>query len=106
MHFGGVDQIAEAWINGSFIGRHVDGYTAFTFDVTDKIKRDGENVLEVRVTDILSKEFPYGKQRKKRGGMWYTPMAVSGRMFGWKMYLQIMWRVLSLSLIWRVCISP
>lgn len=75
MHFGGVDQIAEAWINGSFIGRHADGYTAFTFDVTDKIKRDGENVLEVRVTDILSKEFPYGKQRKKRGGMWYTPMS-------------------------------
>lgn len=75
LHFGGVDQIAETWINGRFIGRHVDGYTAFTFDVTDKIKRDGENVLEVRVTDILSKEFPYGKQRKKRGGMWYTPMS-------------------------------
>ena len=75
LHFGGVDQIAEVWINDHFIGRHADGYTAFSFDVTNQVKRDGENVLEVRVTDALSKKYPYGKQRKRCGGMWYTPIS-------------------------------
>ena len=35
----------------------------------------GSNALRVEVTDILDMELPYGKQRKKRGGMWYTPIS-------------------------------
>ena len=31
--------------------------------------------LRVCVTDTLSHVYPYGKQRKRRGGMWYTPVS-------------------------------
>ena len=71
LHFGAVDQIAEVYLNGEFIGEHVGGYEPFSFDITSNLLR--ENSLVVRVRDNLSKcVLPYGKQRKKRGGMWYT----------------------------------
>ena len=53
---------------------HVGGYLSFSFDVTEHI-HVGENTLTVKVWDNLDTEIPYGKQRKKRGGMWYTPVS-------------------------------
>ena len=35
----------------------------------------GENTLSVEVEDDLDTELAYGKQKKKRGGMWYTPIS-------------------------------
>ena len=75
LHFGAVDQIAEVILNGKSLGSHEGGYLEFSFDVTDCIKRVGENILQVKVTDTLSLDYPYGKQCKKRGGMWYTPVS-------------------------------
>ncbi len=75
LHFGAVDQIAEIWVNEAFVGSHEGGYLAFTFDVTEQINRKQINRLVVKVTDTLSKDYPYGKQRTKRGGMWYTPIS-------------------------------
>lgn len=75
LHFGAVDQIAEVVLNGKSLGTHEGGYLEFSFDVTDCIKRVGENILQVKVTDTLSLDYPYGKQCKKRGGMWYTPVS-------------------------------
>jgi len=74
LHFGAVDQIAEVWLNGTYLGEHAGGYLPFTFDVTN-IAVEGSNLLRVRVTDDLDTELAYGKQRKKRGGMWYTPIS-------------------------------
>ncbi len=75
LHFGAVDQIAEVILNGKSLGTHEGGYLEFSFDVTDCIKRVGENNLQIKVTDTLSLDYPYGKQCKKRGGMWYTPVS-------------------------------
>lgn len=75
LHFGAVDQIAEVILNGKSLGTHEGGYLEFSFDVTDCIRRVGENILQVKVTDTLSLDYPYGKQCKKRGGMWYTPVS-------------------------------
>lgn len=72
LHFGAVDQIAEVYLNGTFLGKHAGGYAPFTFDVTDVIQ-EKDNRLEVKVTDELNKDYPYGKQCVERGGMWYTP---------------------------------
>lgn len=74
LHFGAVDQIAEVMLNGTRIGRHEDGYLAFSYDITEALA-SGENTLTVKATDKLSKVYPYGKQRKDRGGMWYTPIS-------------------------------
>jgi len=35
--FDGVDYFAEVWLNGSRLGSHESAYTAFDFDVTDRL---------------------------------------------------------------------
>ena len=74
LHFGAVDQIARVTLNGSFVGEHIGGYDAFFFDVTALLAE--ENLLEVEVTDELETHIlPWGKQKRERGGMWYTPVS-------------------------------
>ncbi len=74
LHFGAADQVAEVSLNGILLGRHEGGYLPFSFDITREIQR-GENSLTVTVTDRLDHRYPWGKQKKKRGGMWYTPVS-------------------------------
>ena len=74
LHFGAVDQFAEIQINDLSVGSHLGGYLPFSFDITDFLKQ-GENTITVTVTDDLDLELPYGKQRRNRGGMWYTPVS-------------------------------
>ncbi len=71
LHFGAVDQIATVFLNGYELGTNVGGYNHFSFDITEYLRE--ENELLVRAEDTLSKKLPYGKQSRKRGGMWYTP---------------------------------
>lgn len=72
IRFGAVDRLATVSINGKIVGSHNDGYLPFYADITDCLA-EGENEVYVRVFDDLSPIYPYGKQRKNRGGMWYTP---------------------------------
>ena len=74
LHFGAVDQIAEVILNGINVGSHEGGYTPFSFDVTDCVF-ECENDIQVVCTDTLDLKYPYGKQKKNRGGMWYTPVS-------------------------------
>lgn len=74
LHFGAVDQIASVAVNGKQAGGHTGGYLPFCLDVTGLV-RSGENTVCVEVTDELDPDLPYGKQRRRRGGMWYTPFS-------------------------------
>ncbi len=73
LHFGAVDQIAQVYINGIFAHENIGGYLPFEVDITPFLKT--ENTLTVIVTDDLDTDLPYGKQCRKRGGMWYTPIS-------------------------------
>ena len=74
LHFGAVDQVAEVYLNGKKIGSHIGGYDPFSFDITEYLTES--NTLTVFVRDRLSDLIlPYGKQSRKRGGMWYTPVS-------------------------------
>ena len=75
LHFGAVDQVAEVYVNDVLVGRHEGGYLHFSFDITHAVRRTQTNTLCVEVVDTLSQKYPYGKQSKKRGGMWYTPIS-------------------------------
>lgn len=74
LHFGAVDTLCDVYLNGTHLTHHEGGYLPFTADCTEAL-RIGENELYVRVFDDISPLYPYGKQTKKRGGMWYTPVS-------------------------------
>ncbi len=74
LHFGAVDEVCDVFLNGDHICHHEGGYLPFSADITE-LARPGENTLYVRAKDDLSGVFPYGKQKRKRGGMWYTPVS-------------------------------
>ena len=75
LHFGAVDQICEVFVNGKKAGAHRGGYLPFSFDITEFVRPEGENELFVKVRDDLDHSLPWGKQKRDRGGMWYTPVS-------------------------------
>ena len=75
LHFGAVDEVASVYVNDVLVGKHEGGYLHFFFDISKAVKRGEKNSLRVETVDTLSRKYPYGKQCKKRGGMWYTPIS-------------------------------
>ncbi len=73
LHFGAVDCKTKVYINDERVTNHSGGYLPFSADITNYTL--AENVLTVEVTDALERTYPYGKQKYKRGGMWYTPIS-------------------------------
>ena len=72
INFGAVDFFADVYVNASLVGCHAGGYTAFSFDITDFV-HIGENEIIVAVRDESDTSYhSRGKQREKRGGIWYT----------------------------------
>jgi hypothetical protein len=77
LHFGAVDWDTTVWVNGEEVGRHKGGYDAFTFDITDALKKSGTQEIVLSVWDPTSDGTqPRGKQVDRPGGIWYT--AVTG----------------------------
>ncbi|MFI5454786.1 MAG: glycoside hydrolase family 2 protein [Isosphaerales bacterium] len=68
LRFGAVDWRADVWVNGRKVAQHEGGYTPFETDLSDAVKRDGENVVVVRAFDPTDPALPTGKQVG-----WYTP---------------------------------
>jgi len=72
LNFDAVGNYAKIYVNGRFFGEHIGGYDPFSFDITDVIRE--KNTIVVHTKNFLRDNvLPYGKQSRKRGGMWYTP---------------------------------
>ena len=52
LHFGSANYVADAWLNGSWLGYHEGGSTPFAFDVGPTVLLGADNVLAVRVHTI------------------------------------------------------
>ena len=75
LHFDAVDSECEIFVNGTRVGAHRGGFTAFSVDVSDALQL-GENELSVECTDEATRNGgARGKQSDKRGGIWYTPQS-------------------------------
>ena len=84
LHFGAVDWECKVYINDTFVGSHIGGYCAFTFDITDFL-RDGENELSVCVFDPTDSGWQQrGKQLTKRTAFGIRLHPAFGRQFGWR----------------------
>ncbi|WP_434036683.1 sugar-binding domain-containing protein [Formosa sp. 4Alg 33] len=61
INFEGVYRDSKVWINGELLGRNLNGYLGFEYDLTPYIHLDKENVIAVHYDN-----------RKKRTSRWYT----------------------------------
>ena len=59
--FGGVDYLADVYVNGVHAGRHQGAYTCFELEVTS-LWREDTNIIEVRAEDYRRETQLYGKQ--------------------------------------------
>lgn len=76
LHLGAVDQTAKVYIDGKYAGSHEGGYLPFSFDITDLLNEGEEkHSVIVEARDSLDHKYPWGKQKYKNGGMWYTPVS-------------------------------
>lgn len=64
LEFDGVFRDSEVYVNGNFVGRHMSGYTSFSYDVTDFIHYGNNNTLAVRVDGT------------KYEGWWYEAVGI------------------------------
>jgi beta-galactosidase/beta-glucuronidase len=75
LHFGAVDWLCDVYVNNKKVGSHQGGYDPFFFDITDVLKKGTKQEIVVRVWDPSDDgPQPRGKQVKKPGGIWYTPV--------------------------------
>lgn len=74
LHIGASDQYTTVFVNNKKAGENVGGYLPIDIDITDFIN-PGENELRIEVCDPLDTDLAYGKQTKRRGGMWYTKIS-------------------------------
>lgn len=57
-YFEGANQVADVYLNGERLGRHVGGYTAFAFELTPHLRCDGRDLLAVRVDNRHDPDIP------------------------------------------------
>lgn len=50
--FDGVYMNCQVWLNGVMLAEHPYGYTAFTVDLTPHLRKDGDNLIAVRVANL------------------------------------------------------
>lgn len=76
LHFGAVDWKCVVYINGQKAGSHSGGNDPFSLDITRWLKPEGEQEIQVCVTDPTNLGGqPIGKQTIKPGGCTYTPVS-------------------------------
>lgn len=58
LHFLGANQVAEAWFNGKYLGKHLGGYTGFTFNINKHLRYGAPNSLVVKVDNKFDYDIP------------------------------------------------
>lgn len=73
LNFEAVDWETRVWVNGREVGTHCGGYDPFSFDITDDLRKRGDQEIVISVLDPADKGTqPRGKQIGKPEGIWYT----------------------------------
>lgn len=61
LDFEGVYRAAEVWVNGHYLGRHLNGYTGFSYDITKIVNPGEQAIIAVRYDNTY-----------KQSSRWYT----------------------------------
>lgn len=58
MHFEGANQICKLYVNQGLVGKHIGGYTAFTFEISDFVRFGEENEITISVDNSFNQDIP------------------------------------------------
>ncbi|AVV45099.1 beta-galactosidase [Streptomyces sp. P3] len=71
LQFAGVNQVADVWVNGTYLGQHRGGYARFRFDATAVLVPGGDNVIAVKATNARDTGIaPVGADYTFQGGIY------------------------------------
>lgn len=70
LRFGAVQSVADLFVNGSYVGSHKGGFTAFTMEITDKVRYGAKNYIRVVVSNARRNDiFPLSSDMDLTGGI-------------------------------------
>lgn len=58
LHFDGANQVTELYVNETYVGKHIGGYSAFEFDITPLILINKKNTIAIRVNNSINPSIP------------------------------------------------
>lgn len=58
LKFDGANIVADVYVNGTFVGEHQGGFSAFVFDVTSNVNVGADNVIAVKVNNAFNADIP------------------------------------------------
>ncbi|MDX3645472.1 glycoside hydrolase family 2 protein, partial [Streptomyces sp. MB09-02B] len=71
LQFAGVNQVADVWVNGTYLGQHKGGYSRFRFDATAVLVPGQDNIIAVKVTNTRDTNIaPVGADYTFQGGIY------------------------------------
>ena len=71
LRFGGVQSVADVFVNGGYVGSHEGGFTAFTMEITDKVKFGASNYVRVMVSNAMRSDvLPVSSDMDLAGGIY------------------------------------
>lgn len=75
LHFEGVDQMIDVYVNNTYVGSHTGGYTRFVFDISKYVK-SGLNDFYFRIKDVTDNSYYMrGKQCTNPKSWFYHPVS-------------------------------
>lgn len=90
LRFGGVETVADLFVNGVHVGEHRGGHTAFTFDISPSLRYGAQNTIVVSVCNApFSDVLPTSSEHNIYGGIYrdvdllvLDPLSVSPLHYG------------------------
>jgi beta-galactosidase len=71
VEFDAVNQVADVFVNGSSVGRHIGGFAKFRYDITPYARIGGDNVIAVKANNAASATVaPYSADYTSFGGIY------------------------------------
>lgn len=71
LRFGGVQSVADVFVNGRHVGEHRGGYTAFTLEITHRVNYGANNQLLVEVSNSYRNDvLPLSTDQNLYGGIY------------------------------------
>ncbi|KAF1295125.1 glycoside hydrolase family 2 [Enterococcus sp. JM4C] len=74
LHFGAVDYQTSLYVNGQFVGEHIGGHTSFSFDITQYVTFQEDQITLCVFDPSKDERIPRGKQywHEQSAAIWYT----------------------------------